>query len=232
MSRITIALDFGSSLDRILPAAVLLASAQDAELRFVVSENRELLRAADLPCVYETGIRSALSHAVNSTSLRTQQKKFAEDIRLQLVRRTAKLDLKWCFEETDEPLSELLANATNCAIISDQSLKASTAGRSGRRSRFDSFETPVIAVMDDQTPAASRLLSLARRMAVSGHRNYCIEVLHANEASADSLLPALRHCRPVVLLIGRTQSPADSSRAIRKLALFGCPFAIIPVIEN
>ncbi|MBL8815500.1 MAG: hypothetical protein JNL58_05690 [Planctomyces sp.] len=231
MPHVTIAVDAGSSLDRILPAALLLASVQNADLQCVVSQNRELLKAADLSCVYETGSRSALRHKVNSTSLRAQLSKFAESIKQRLSREAERWDIPWHIEESEDSLESLLANTTDSTIISDQSIRMAAGLRSGIRQSHPTSQTPVVVVVDDHSEAASNLLNLARRMVAAGPHNHGIEVLHTRDASQDSLRSVLRHHLPVVLLIGRHQNLVCDSRWAKELTSVRCPFAIVPSAE-
>ncbi len=231
MPRITIAVDAGSSLDRILPGALLLASAQHAELRCVVSQNRELLKAADLSCVFETGSRTALRHDVNSASLRVQLRKFADSIKQKLSLEAERLEIPWHVEESEESLGSLLANTTDTTIISDQSITTGTGLRFGSRQSNQTSASPVIVVIDDNSAAASALLSLARQMAAAGQRKCGIEILHTDGIWQDSLRSVLRHHRTIVLLIGRHQNLVCDSRWTKELASLRCPFAIVPTAE-
>ena len=250
MPTILLAIDARTQLERLLPAALLLASEHHSALFGVFAQDRALLQGAALPFTHEVGANSAASYPLTADSVEKRMRRIAEDMRRRLAAAAENLMLPWEFQICDSSISQITAGTKADVVLSgwnaNWSLAAPPAGVSTRKT---SART-VVVVIDDGSPSSAHMIEAARRL-MSLARPHRLVILatspvaglsrskpdpvigrKAAEAvfrvtSTEQLISQIRRLGPMVVLLGRDQNLADDSQLHRKLALIKCPLALV-----
>jgi nucleotide-binding universal stress UspA family protein len=168
--RVVVAIDDAPAASSAVEAAVQLASALDARLTALFLENADLIRAAALPFVDETGAVSGTVRPMAGTAMMRALRSSAEEARAAVATAAEASGLVWQFE---------VVRGRRLAVISamrealDLLVLAQTPGHltadllSARPARDAAAETaPVaVAVAVRDVPSAGRALQAAQALA-------------------------------------------------------------------
>lgn len=250
MPKILLAIDAFSPLDRLLPAAVLLASQQHAELLVVFSQDDRVLRGAALSCTQEVGASSAVTYPVTSTSVEQRMKRIADDVQRRLSQAAELRHLRWEFQQCSRSISQITTEADAEIVlpgwresrwVSPEKLQLTTPGISTK---------PVVIVIDDATSASAEAIEAARGLSGANRSNRLIILgLHAamssrsyrqkisvGDSSAESRIPVasvdqlvrqLQWLRPTLTMLGCEQFASADNQLHQALTGMKCPVALV-----
>lgn len=250
MPTILLAIDAFSPMDRLLPAAVLLASQQDAELLAVFSQDKRLLRGAALSCTQEVGANSAVCYPVSSTSIEKRIQRIADDMRRRLSQTAELQHLRWQFEHRLGSISQITAEADAEIVLPgwSESLWVSTENLHLTTPRIS--PKTVVLVIDEGTSASAQAIEAARGLAgANGSKRLIIlglqaalssrsyrQDISAGDSTAESRMPVasidqlirqLHLLRPTLTLLGRDQLASADSQLHKALTSMKCPVALV-----
>jgi len=162
IERVVVAIDALSALPGALSAGVQLAEALEAELAAVLLENADLVRAAALPFLRETGAVSGTAHPMGEEAMQRALRVHAEQVRAAVAEAAAASELAWHFEVVrDRRLPALCASLSTVELLvvgHVPPLAAPAAWRGAEQAG------PVAVVLRD-APGAGRALRAARALA-------------------------------------------------------------------
>ena len=250
MSRILLAIDAFSPLDRLLPAAVLLASRQHAELLAVFSQDNSLIRGAALLCTQEIGANSAIRYPVTSTSIEKRVQRIADGMRQRLSKAADRQQIPWGFQQCFSSISQITTETDAEIVIPGWSVSPWVGPESLHRTSRRTSTNPVILVIDDGLPCSAHVIEVARGLAgASGQPQLIILGLHAafesgsvrqRMSSDDSkgeiripvasmahLIRQIQLLCPTLTLVGREQLAAKDNRIHNALKSIKCPLALL-----
>ncbi len=257
MTQILLAIDAWTPLERLLPAALLMASHQHAALVGIFSLDSRLRQGAALPITHEVGAVSAASYPVTAKSIDRRIQAIAESVRQRLALAAEQKQVPWEFRTCDGSIMQVTHETDADVIFPGWNRKfSSMSARGGRRISKSSSGT--LIVIDDGSPSSTSTISAARRLATNTKLPQLIifklnsdrecpagesriptrqsvppgtmkEIL-VRAASVEQLLRHLRQSEPFLMLIGRDQRLLENEQLVRDLALINCPVALLRAI--
>ncbi len=250
MPTILLAIDAFSPLDRLLPAAVLLASRQHAELLAVFSQDTRLIRGAALSCTQEIGANSAVCYPVTSTSMEKRVQRIADDMRRRLSKAAERQHLPWEFQQCFSSISQITTETDAEIVLPGWSESPWVSPESLHLSPRRTSTNPLILVIDDGSPCSAQVIEAARGLAgANGPPQRIILGLHAAfdsgldrrimsaddrtgeiripVASREQLIRQLQLSRPTLTLLGREQLASADNQIHKALNSIKCPLALL-----
>lgn len=167
MSTILLAIDAFSPLDRLLPAAVLLASRQHAELLAVFSQDNRLIRSAALSCTQEIGANSASCYPVNATSIEKRVQRIADDMRRRLSKAAERQQIPWEFQQCFSSISQITTETDAEIVLPGWSESPWVGPESLHLTPRRTSTNPFILVIDDGLPCSAHVIEVARGLAAA-----------------------------------------------------------------
>ena len=252
MPTILLAIDAYSRLEQLLPAAMLLASGQNALLLGVFARDSRLLQGAALPCTQEVGANFAACYPLTADTIENRVWRIAEDMRRRLAVAAEQRKLPWEFQLCDSSISQITSETKADAVLPGWSGHLWVSGsNTGLRTAGGAARAPLV-VVDDVSPAAAQAIAAARRLtAAAGLQDLVILVVDSAPTAVDGPSPPkrssgtqpgevrirvnspehlarhLRVLRPALVLLGRDQPLASDSRLQKELSLLKCPLALL-----
>ena len=255
MAEILLALDAWTPLERLLPAALLMASQQHAALVGVFARDSRLPQGAALPFTHEVGAQSASCYPVTAESIDRRIQTIAESVRRRLATAAERQHVPWEFRTCDGSILGITNETKADVVFPGWNRNSSTASTHACRLISRTSSRTVIVVVDDGAPSLANVISAARQLATNTKRHQLIIInlvsdtecpvkesgaltgrsVHTgtiNEvvvyaASMEQLIRHLGQLDPFVLLIGRDQRLMESSQLVRNLALLNFPVALL-----
>jgi hypothetical protein len=250
MSTILLAIDAFSPLDRLLPAAVLLASRQHAELLAVFSQDNCLIRGAALSCTQEIGANSAICYPVTSTSIEKRVQRIADDMRQRLSKAAERQQIPWRFQQCCSSILQISTETDAEIVIPGWSASPWGGPESLHLTPRRTSTNPFILVIDDGLPCSAHVIEVARGLAAaSGQLELIILGLQAEfesgsarrtmsadhrkgetripVASTGQLIRQLQLLCPTLTLVGREQLAATDDQIHTALKSMKCPLALL-----
>jgi hypothetical protein len=250
MPTILLAIDAFSPLDRLLPAAVLLASRQHAELLAVFSQDNRLIRGAALSCTQEIGANSAICYPVTSTSIEKRVQRIADDMRRRLSKAAERQQIPWEFQQCFSSISQITTETDAEIVLPGWSESPWVGPESFHLTPRRTSMNPIILVIDDGLPCSAHVIEVARGLAgANGQPQLIILGLHAafesgsdrREMSADDrtgeiripvassgqLIRQLQLSCPTLTLVGREQLASADNQIHKALKSIKCPLALL-----
>lgn len=250
MPTILLVVDAYSPLDRLLPAAVFLASQRNAQLMGVFVQDGRLVRGVALSCTQEIGAHSAVCYQVTSQSIEKRMRRIADEMRRRLSLAAERQHLRWDFQQCYGSISQI-ATATDAEIVVPGWSESLWAGAA--HSCASTRKTPdghVVVVIDDGSSSSAQVIEAARRLtkATGSHHLTVFAMDEALETrtvrhnvaadpklaetripvdSIEQLIRQLRLLRPTLTLLGRDQLVSTDSRLHKTLASMKCPLALV-----
>lgn len=250
MPKILLALDASTRLERLLPAAFLLASEQHSALLGVFAQDSEVLQGAALPFTTEVGANSAACYPLTADSMANRMRRIAEDMRRQLVAAAELHQVPCEFQICCGSISKIASETKADVVLPGWNAIWSLARTSGGLPKRKASGNPVIVVVDEGSTSSARVIDAARRLTTSAapHQLVIMATPGAAElsrtesgavagqttaeavmrvASTEQMISQICRLGPTVLLLGRDQNLAEISLLHRKLALIKCPLALV-----
>ncbi len=250
MPTILLAIDAFSPLDRLLPAAVFLASRQHAELLAVFSQDNRLMRGAALSCTEEIGANSAVNYPVTSTSMEKRVQRIASDMRRRLSDAAERQHLPWEFQQCFSSISQVTTETDAEIVLPGWSESPWVGPQSLHFSPRRTSTNLIILVIDDGSPCSAHVIEVARGLAgANGPPRLIILGMHAafeagsdrrelsaNDrtgeiripvASREQLIRQLQLSCPTLTLVGREQLALADDQIHKALKSIKCPLAIL-----
>ena len=255
MAEILLAIDAWTPLERLLPAALLMASQQHAALVGVFVRDSRLSQGAALPFTHEVGAHSASCYPVTAESIDRRIQTIAESVRRRLATAAERQHVPWEFRTCDGSILRITHETEADVVFLGWNRNLSTASTHARCLIPRTSWGTVIVVVDDGSPSLANVISAARQLATNTKRHqliifklvsdpeYPLSELGAsigrsvltgtkNEvavcaASMEQLIRHLRQLDPFVMLIGRDQRLMKNNELLRDLALIQCPVALL-----
>ncbi len=250
MPTILLAIDAFSPLDRMLPAAVLLASRQHAELLAVFSQDSRLIRGAALSCTQEIGANSAVCYPVTSTSMEKRVQRIADDMRRRLSEAAQRQHLPWGFQTCISSISQITTETDAEIVLPGWSESPWVGTESLHLSPRRTSTNPVILVIDDGSPCSAPVIEVARGLAGENGRQQLIILslraafescsdrrrMSADDrtaeikipvASREQLIRQLELSRPTLTLLGHDQLASADNQTHKALKSIKCPLALL-----
>ncbi len=250
MPTIVLAIDAYSQLEQLLPAALLLASGQNALLLGVFAQDSRLLQGAALPCTQEIGANSAACFPLTAETMENRVRRIAEDMRRRLAMAAERRKLPWEFQLCYGSISQITTETTADAVLPGWSGHLWISGSHPGPPTRSSAARAAIAVVDDGSLSAAQAVEAARRLtAAAGLPELVILEMDSVPVpgltgsarssvgrppevrirvdSPDQLMRHLRVLCPTLMLLGRDQPLASDSRLRKELFLLKCPLALL-----
>jgi hypothetical protein len=250
MSTILLAIDAFSPLDRLLPAALLLATRQHAELLAVFSQDDSLISGAALSCTQEVGANSAICYPVTSTSIEKRVQRIADDMRQSLSKAAERQQIPWGFQQCCSSISRIMTETDAEIVIPGWRASPWSGPKSLHLTPRRTSTNPFILVIDDGLPCSAHVIEVARGLAgTSGQLEMIILGLHsafesgsdrrrmsADERKGETRIPVastrqlirqLQILCPTLTLVGREQLAATDNQIHTALKSMKCPLALL-----
>jgi len=250
MPEILLAIDGCTQLDRLLPAALLLASEQHSALRGVFAQDSALLQGAALPFTHEVGENSAACYPLTANSIARRMRRIAENMRRRLAAAAESQQLPWEFRICAGSILQITTEAQADVVLPGWNAIWSVARTSTSLSTRKTSASPVIVVVDDGSQSSAHVIDAARRLTITAgpHQLVILTMSLTAEsprkepgavargkptevvirvASMEQLIRQIRLLRPTVVLLGRDQTLAADRQLQNQLALIRCPLALV-----
>lgn len=255
MAEILLVIDAWTPLERLLPAALLMASRQRAALVGIFAHDSRLRQGAALPFTHEVGSHSASCYPVTSESIDRRIQTIAERVRRQLAAAAERQQVPWMFRTCDSSILRITDETEADVVFPGWNRNLTTISAHARRVVPKTSSGTVIVVIDNGSPASPNVISAARQLMEntkpcqliifklvsdtecpvkesSAPAGRSVPAGTMNEvivltASMEQLIRNLRQLDPFVMLIGRDQRLMENSKLIRNLAIIQCPVALL-----
>ena len=255
MTRILLAIDAWTPLERLLPAALLMASHQHAALVGIFSFDSRLQLGAALPFTHEVGALSAACYPVTAKSIDRRIQIIAEGVRQRLAAAAERKQIPWEFRTCDSSILRIMTETEADVFFPGWNRKfLTTSARASRRISKPASGTFVV-VVDDGSPSSTNVIHAARQLATNtklpqliifklNSDSECptrksrvptgqsvpsgpIKEIVVRAPSMEQLIRHLRQLEPFLMLIGRDQRLLENGQLLRDLALINCPVALL-----
>jgi hypothetical protein len=247
---ILLALDACTRLEHLLPAALLLASQQQAELLGMFAQDARLLQGAALPFTHEVGSNSAVCYPLTTDSIARRLQGIAEQMRRRLAAAAERRQLPWAFRICGGSIAQITSEAMAEVVLPGWSTNSSVATAHATSSIQRISAQSLIVVIDDGSPSSTRVIEAARSLKQTAGMDLLV-IFTTPQAggslrtrpqwavgakpterviavdSIDQLIRQIRMLHPTVMLLGRDQELAASDRLQKELALMKCPLALL-----
>ena len=250
MPTILLAIDACTRLERLLPAALLLASEQHSALLGVFAQDSELLQGAALPFTTEVGANSAACYPLTADSIAKRVQRIGEELRRQLVVAAERHQVPCEFRICCGSIAQIAFDTKADVVLRGWNAIWSLARTSGGLPVRKTSGNPVIVVVDDGSTSAALVIDAARRLTITAGSHHLVIMATPDAArffqteqgsvagrnvaeavirvtSTEHLISQIRRLSPTVMLLGRDQNLAADSQLHRKLALIRCPLALV-----
>ena len=250
MSTILLAIDAFSPLDRLLPAALLLASRHHAELLAVFSQDNSLIRSAALSCTQEVGANSAICYPVTSMSIEQRVQRIADDMRQRLSKAAERQQIPWRFQQCCSSILQISTETDAEIVIPGWSASPWGGPKSLHLTPRRTSTNPFILVIDDGLPCSAHVIEVARGLtAASGQLELIIlglqaafesgsdrRTMSADDRKGETRIPVasmaqlirqLQLLCPTLTLVGREQLAATDNQIHTALKSMKCPLALL-----
>lgn len=244
--RIYLAMDLSSHGPAALEAAVKLATEMRAELHGLFIEDDDLLRVASLPFTCEIDYASGSSRPLNAGAVEQSLRKRAEELRQVISETARRTSLHWSFRITRGRFVQTMLTESLQADLLLIAREKSSSARSSATSR----RGPVLVIDDDDHPnepllAAAQCLARASRepivILLAGPESVQAEKYAALGSSCylqrcskemPSLMQAIRHWRPQLVLLDRAGSFAAEANVDALLEQLPCPLVLVQTARD
>ena len=255
MAEILLVTDAWTPLERLLPAALLMASHQHAALVGIFANDSRLRQGAALPFTHEVGAHSASCYPVTSESIDRRIQTIAESVRRRLAAAAERQQVPWEFRTCDSSILRITDETEADVVFPGWNRDLTTTSAHARRVIPKTSSGTVIVVVDNGSPASANVISAARQLTENTKRCQVIifklisdtecpvkesrapagrsvpaettnEVV-VRAASVDQMIRHLRQLDPFVMLIGRDQRLLDDRQLLKNLALLKYPIALL-----
>lgn len=168
VERVVVAIDDAAAASSALEAAVHLAAALDAQLTALFLENADLMRAAALPFLHETGAVSGTVRPMAGAALVRVLRNNAEEARAAVATAAEASGLAWQFEVVrGRGLAVIsgMREALDLLVLSQASGHLTPDVLPARSDRDAAGDARPVAVTVRDVPSAGRALQAARALA-------------------------------------------------------------------
>lgn len=248
MATILLAIDACTPVEKLLPAAVLLATQHRAGLLAVFVEDIRLTQTAALPFTTEIGMLTGVCHQLTAESIELRLKHIAEEVRRQLAAAAERRRVPWEFRVSRGTMAQILRDTEADIVLAGQSGFALLPVSKQIARRQEAADARCLLVIDDGTAAAKTAIDVGRTLVAANHHSRLVILalnasgepsprhrhltgtdreIEIRVATVSQLVGQIRRIRPSLMLIARNQDMAENCSVRRELEAIRCPLAIL-----
>ncbi len=250
MPTILLAIDAYTPIERLLPAALLLASGPRSALLGIFAQDSQLLQGASLPCTQEVGANTATCYPLTEQSIQKRVQRIADGMQQRLAEAAKRQHLPWEFQRCDGSISQIVSETQADVVLPGWSESSWIKARHVCMTPQRCSKKEVIAVVDDGSALLGCVIQAARDLSETAkprqlvtlamnspkaeraklserivEGEHCESILHVS--SIAQLIYQCSVLRPAVVLIGQEQALAFDSQLRKGLAFIKVPLAIV-----